>query len=130
MSQDNHYLIIDDDEIDKMIAERMIERIHPKIEQRGTMDGEQAISYLRKCTEENSIPKFILLDLIMPMSDGFQFLERYSSELYPKMPDVPVVILSSSIHERDKKKCLGYSFVREYMLKPFDSRLFKELEII
>jgi len=130
MSQNNHYLIIEDDHIDKMIAERMIERIHPEIEQRGTSDGEEAISYLRKCLEGNNVPRFILVDLIMPLSDGFQFLERYNSELYPKMPEVPVLILSSSIHERDKKKCLGYPFVKEYMLKPFDSKLFKELEII
>jgi chemotaxis family two-component system sensor histidine kinase/response regulator PixL len=52
-------------------------------------DGWQALEYLR----QNRLPRLILLDLVMPEMDGWEFLHqrRHNPELRP----VPVVVLSA-----------------------------------
>lgn len=129
MRPNDTYLIIDDDDIDKMIVQRMMQRVRPGLEQREMADGKEALSYLEDCLKERDVPRFILLDLVMPLWDGFMFLERYMERIYPSIPDVPIVILSSSVHGRDREKCLEYPFVKEYMLKPFSKDAFMELNI-
>jgi CheY-like chemotaxis protein len=54
-------------------------------------NGRQALEYLRSAT---AMPRFILLDLMMPVMDGWQFLaERHKD---PTLAAVPVVIFTAS----------------------------------
>jgi CheY-like chemotaxis protein len=52
-------------------------------------DGSEAMTYL----ESGARPRLILLDLMMPGMDGYQFLSERRDQL--SLADVPVVILSA-----------------------------------
>jgi CheY-like chemotaxis protein len=54
-------------------------------------NGRDAIEWLE---DTDHPPKLILLDLMMPIMDGWQFLEK--REKTPKVASVPVVVLSAS----------------------------------
>jgi two-component system, chemotaxis family, chemotaxis protein CheY len=56
----------------------------------------------------------ILLDLNMPVMDGFAFLERLAERGGPR-PPVIVITTESSTHDRDRAKTLG---VVAYVTKP------------
>jgi DNA-binding response OmpR family regulator len=62
-------------------------------------------------------PQLIILDIMLPKMDGYQFcrLIKYDA----RFKDIPVIIVSSKIQEADKKlgiACGG----NEYVTKPYD----------
>jgi diguanylate cyclase (GGDEF)-like protein len=73
--------------------------------------GEEAIEYLDK----NS-PDLILLDIVMPGIDGFEFCEHMKN--MPKMADIPVIFLSAMDDEASIIKGFKCGGV-DYITKPF-----------
>ena len=65
-------------------------------------DGDVALSMVERIK-----PNLILLDLIMPKVDGFDFLKR--KKAIPKLKDIPIIVLSNLGDEADisKAKALG-----------------------
>ena len=62
-------------------------------------------------------PDCIILDLMMPVMDGFGFLKRVRSLI--NLKDVPVIILTAS--EDDRHKLRGFQYQADcYMSKPYD----------
>ena len=72
-------------------------------------NGEEALGRLR---ESERPPGLILLDLMMPVMDGWQFLDRLSAD--PGMHDVPVVVLSANVGGQPRNDVLLY------LRKPID----------
>ncbi len=72
-------------------------------------DGETAVSMAQRLN-----PDLILLDLLLPQMDGFQFLEKVKA--MPKLKNIPVVVLSNLGDESDIKraKALG---AKDYFIK-------------
>lgn len=68
-------------------------------------DGVQLLDYLKNlsssATEE--LPQLILLDLNMPLLNGFQALEAIKED--PALSDIPVAILTSSSRPEDEAMC-------------------------
>jgi len=63
------------------------------------------------------IPDCVVLDLMMPVMDGFGFLKRVRSIM--AMTDVPILILTASEDERNKVRGFQYQ-ADSYMKKPYD----------
>ena len=85
-------------------------------------DGREALDYLSADgpygeSRGNRSPKVILLDLKMPLVDGFEVLQLIKSD--PLTSHLPVVLLTSSYQERDVTK--GYALgANSYIVKPVD----------
>lgn len=97
-------LMVDDDEDDRMMAERALRKnrvINPIL---FLEDGEQLLAYLRrqgKYADAKAFPRpcFILLDLNMPRMDGRRALEIIKAD--PELKKIPIVILTTSQAEED-----------------------------
>lgn len=72
-------------------------------------NGQEGINLLNSCAE---LPGLILVDLMMPVMDGYQFCEELSRVEHLK--DIPVVIMSA--HGQVKEKTIAAAFLR----KPVD----------
>jgi CheY-like chemotaxis protein len=68
-------------------------------------------------------PDLILLDLNLPLMDGREFLERVKQD--PALKAIPVVVLSTSIAERDTLRSYDLG-VGGYVVKPADVNQFME----
>ncbi|MFM9056498.1 MAG: response regulator, partial [Bacteroidota bacterium] len=70
-------LLIDDNEIDNFINERMItaSRFSETVTIKNSTDV--AIAFLASIEDSSEYPEVIFLDLNMPVKDGFGFLEEY-----------------------------------------------------
>lgn len=66
---------------------------------------------------KQDIPDCVILDLMMPVMDGFGFLKRARSLM--DLQEVPILILTASEDERNKLKGFQYQ-ADSYMSKPYD----------
>ena len=73
-------------------------------------NGEQALRYLRSGAP---LPKLILLDLMMPLMNGWEF--RGAQKKDPALAPIPVVVITASGAARERVGLLG---VRDFLLKP------------
>ena len=65
------------------------------------VDGKQALAQV-----ESDVPRLILLDLIMPVMDGFAFLQALRGK--PGCADVPVVVLTArELSREDRMRLRG-----------------------
>ncbi len=84
-------------------------------------NGQEALAYLQQATV---FPSYILLDLMMPVMDGIQFLvERKKNAGWN---EIPVVVISSDTAEEAVAKGLQLETVH-YLRKPIDLRALLEL---
>lgn len=74
-------------------------------------DGEEALEKLRSLPE---LPDLILLDLMMPKMDGFQF--RLEQEKDSKLAEIPVVVMTADVNAAEQANRMG---VRGHLCKPF-----------
>ena len=76
-------------------------------------NGEVAINYLQK----NKSPSLIISDIMMPIMDGLQLLDRLKSS--EALRHVPVIMLTAKTDRLIKMKALRYG-IDDYLTKPFD----------
>lgn len=120
-------LLVDDDESSNFMNKFIINQLNIAREVFSVVNGKEALEFIEKRYYSfQSLPSLILLDLNMPIVNGFDFLEKMldSSLLYVK--NIPVAILTSSDLDQDinRVKALGdYT----YVLKPLDGGKLKEI---
>lgn len=112
-------LVVEDDEIDIENIQRSFKKINLTNNVYYVNDGIEAKEFIEKEEVKNLI---ILLDLNMPRMSGIEFLEwlRYS-----KNSNYPVIILTTSAEEIDKKQAYK-NCISGYILKPVDHIQFIE----
>ncbi|WDF55224.1 response regulator [Mucilaginibacter sp. KACC 22063] len=80
-------------------------------------NGLEALKYLKPILESPDIlPDVILLDLNMPVMDGWQFLDEFTKFNISKK--VTVYIVSSSIDQADHDRAATYKEVSHFYVKP------------
>jgi CheY-like chemotaxis protein len=87
-------LVVDDDPEMRDMARRMLERMGIVVHEAG--DGAQAIAWL----EANPRPSAILLDLMMPVMDGFEVLDRLRQS--EQWSDIPVMVATAKAFSGDE----------------------------
>jgi DNA-binding response OmpR family regulator len=75
-------------------------------------DGEQAFRIVQQ-----EMPDCIILDLMMPVMDGFNFLKRIRT--LDRTAEVPVIVLTASQDERHRRKTDQY-LANAYINKPYN----------
>lgn len=117
MKQIDITCIIDDDPIFVFGAKRIMQVADFSKSYIIFNNGKEAIDGFKYIlTQGLKIPEVILLDINMPVMDGWQFLDEFSKIESAK--DVTIFIVSSSIDPSDLEKARSYNIVNDYVLKP------------
>lgn len=111
-----HICLIDDDEIAEILVSGLLKRLGA-LHFTYFSNGEKAQEGLSKLNEE-TFPDLILLDLQMPVMDGFGFLKVYAKSFYPLYPSTRLAILTSSLQSEDQVACQNFPFIEDYLIKP------------
>ncbi|MCC5932268.1 MAG: response regulator [Cyclobacteriaceae bacterium] len=119
--------LIEDDSIQVFITRQYIELLAEVEEILVYENGKEAFENLKKMSEQGiSLPELILLDLFMPVWDGWEFLEEYI-KLPLKESEKNIFILTSSLSSDDLEKANTYGLKGRFFTKPLDE---KKLAII
>jgi len=110
-------LIIDDNEIDSFILERVLADTHFDCQIHIEEWGEDGLAYLNNVSLEQ-LPDIIFLDINMPAMNGFEFMQHFY-----QLPDsiknfCKVVLVTTSNHPRDREQALNDPLIYGYLLKP------------
>lgn len=111
--------LIDDDDIFVFLTKKAIENTSLVELIRVFGNGLDAINFLiEHCKDLEALPEIILLDLSMPIMDGWQFLDQFT-KLAPKIDKkITIYICSSSISPSDVELAKKNDLVSDYIIKP------------
>jgi CheY-like chemotaxis protein len=100
----NYILVIEDDQFIRELMREILEAEGYNVAT--ATDGQDAIDQLKKT---DVLPFLIMLDLMMPIKDGFTFRKEQQAD--PRLRGIPVVVLSADRHmntRRDELQAAGY----------------------
>ncbi|MFV8342793.1 response regulator [Flavobacterium sp. XS2P39] len=121
--------IIDDDKMSVklmtilMSKNNFCEDVHP------FYNAQTALDKLKQnCTETDDLPDAILLDLNMPIMDGWQFLDEFI--LLPIKKEISIFIITSSIDPIDIEMAKQHDTIKDYIMKPITTEKLNALCIL
>lgn len=122
-------LCIDDDPISVMLCSKVIERSDFAAQTDSANNGKSALSFLEGLVKAETItyPEIILLDLNMPIMNGWEFLEIYERNFASLFTDTKIVVLSSTIDPEDVNRTKEFSSVLTFISKPITKTSLDEI---
>lgn len=117
MKNSHTILIVEDKAINRKILNKLLSETY---EIKEASNGREALDILEK--EEGQISA-ILLDLIMPVMDGFEFLE-YIKENKENF-NIPIVVMTQKDDTATEIKALSLG-VMDFLAKPYNSVIIKQ----
>ena len=103
-----YILVVDDDDAIRSLWTTVLQRTgHQAL---GASHGQEALDYLR---HTEPLPQIILLDLMMPIMNGWEFLKERKRQ--PLLASIPVVVISAADF---RSSYLAFYGVAAYLQKP------------
>ncbi|MCB0762480.1 MAG: response regulator, partial [Flavobacteriales bacterium] len=116
----NDVVFIDDDLLQNMANEVILKKVRPDIQ---VTTFQNPVEALEQLDSKQVKADLIFLDIQMPEMDGFDVL----GQLQSREILTPVVMLSSSLRNDDKKKAFQCQLVLDYVEKPLRKDWLKKL---
>jgi len=121
----NTIMIIDDDNLDQLLYKRIINRSIDVEKILTFQSAIDALAYL-KSSDREAID-VIFLDINMPKMNGFEFLERATSELGCNFAGCVIVMLTTSLNPADEERAKSFKAVKAYLSKPLTEEDLEEV---
>lgn len=122
-------LLVDDDEINNFISIKLIKKALLTTEIMACLNGkfaiDQLVSIQRK--DPDKLPDYILLDINMPIMNGWEFLDEYKRLNIDPLGKTKIFIISSSVFSNDINKARSYPLVKSFISKPLSVEKIKEM---
>ena len=112
--QQKKLLVVDDIPINRLILADLFQEEYEVLE---AENGQQALELILQYREQIAI---VLLDIVMPVMDGFQVLERMAK--LDLIQTIPVIMITGE--SDDEKTLMGYALgVSDIISKPFNPKI-------
>lgn len=117
------FVIIEDNLIDQFVTKKLLKKgldVNPLFI---ANNGKEGIDWLIKNPNHKSL--VILLDIQMPIMNGFEFLEEFSTLAEDLKNKIKIFVLSSTLDSDEIKKAKENKYVSDFWNKPFRLDLLK-----
>jgi len=120
--------VIDDDVIYQFAVKLTIQQLGLAEQVLTFSNGELAKQYfIENANNDETLPDVLLLDINMPVMDGWDFLIWYSANKKTVVKNIPIFMVSSSIDWRDIERAKSFEEVIDYVSKPLTDGSFYEI---
>lgn len=123
-------LLIDDNPIDLLVNNKIVTTLSPAVEVVKKQSAGEALSYLQNIPKGGQPPEYILLDIKMPIMDGFGFLIALKSVNDILENQTKIIMVSSSIDPMDRKRADENPLVFDFLEKPLSIEKLKNCEAL
>ena len=122
-------LLVDDDEINNFISIKLIKKVLLNTEISACLNGRFAIDELIEMNRKDpaNLPDYILLDINMPIMNGWEFLDEYEKLDIDTAGKTKIYIISSSVFSNDISKAKTYRSVKDFVSKPLNIEKINQL---
>ena len=103
-------LLAEDSRVNRMIYSRYLTAKGYQV--REVVNGQEAIDFLH-----DQVPHLLILDMSMPMVDGFGVLRMVRTSDRPELAAIPIIVLTALAMKGDREKCLAAG-ASAYLAKP------------
>ena len=116
-----NFIVIDDSKLDCFIAEKIIKNTGKSESIKSFQQAKDALVYIGDQKPDDQSPTIILVDIQMPVMNGFEFVEAFEKLPGFVTAGYTIYIISSSINENDLNRVHNYSSVKQFLNKPLNS---------
>ena len=116
--------LIDDSAASNLLNQKLFNQLDPKLRVKTFTIAEDALNSFRGAKDEVST---IFLDLNMPAMDGWDFIEEFKAMKQNSTIKTRLILLSTSMNPKDKKRASADDAIEEYLQKPLEVYQIKEL---
>ncbi|PGG95395.1 serine/threonine protein kinase [Helicocarpus griseus UAMH5409] len=116
--------IAEDNPINQKIAVTFVRNLGLQCE--AFSDGQQAADALRRASAEGNPYHLVLMDVQMPVLDGYNATRKIRQDPDPNVNDVLVIAMTASAIEGDREKCIDAG-MNNYLAKPVRSDVLKAM---
>lgn len=118
-TQPNHFYIIDDDPIFQFTIKKHLSLIIPGIQVSAFKNGQEALDAFQKDRKEFTLPDIIILDIHMPVLNGWRFLQAIEETgLLKANASVDIYLVSCVLYQDDWRRAKNSALVKEFIMKP------------
>ena len=110
-------LLVDDDAITNYVNQLLLEELDVTEQVLIAHNGREALELIQQQCAEDCCPELILLDINMPVMNGFEFLEAYRKLEWRDRQPGAVFMLTTSTHPLDIER-LKTLPIQGYLTKP------------
>ena len=113
----NTIILVDDDEVSNQISKAIIDNLDICNNLIIFPNAVQGLGYFNELCNSDNCPELILLDLKMPVLDGFDFIKEFDKYFKHLRNQTKLILVTSSNNEKDRlmAKDLGFD---DYIVKP------------
>ena len=112
------FLIVDDSEIDQTVTKLLLSRKLGVANIECVSNGAEAMGWLQANQNRIETCLVIILDIRMPVMDGFEFLDVYPTLSLSLRNKISIIMLSSSLDPNDTLKASKNMAVKKLLSKP------------
>lgn len=115
----NCVLLVDDDQVNNYLNEKLIKRLELSKNVKVALNGEEALLYLTKhgSPYDLNYPELILLDYNMPQMQGAEFMEYFNKINSNQRHRCKIVVLTASVNPDLRQELIDLG-VDDYIEKP------------
>ncbi len=125
-------LLIDDNDLDNFINEKMMESTHFSKNIQISTNGKSALDFIENLLvsdgrENKPYPDVMFVDLNMPVMDGFEFIENFKKIDNENLKNCKIIILTSSINHEDRVRAEKIDSSIIFINKPLTNDFLKSI---
>ena len=119
-------LLVDDDKTTNFLNRMLLDDLQVTEQVLVAENGQEALRLIRQHSEEGNGPPLILLDINMPVMNGFEFLEAYANLNFAGKQAIVIVMLTTSLNPRDMNRLIQLP-MHGYLNKPLTRQKVQQL---
>lgn len=116
-----HVLLVDDDAITNFIHTVILEKSKSARRIKAVLGAEEGLTYLQECIlKQDDLPVVILLDINMPVMDGWEFVEAFSRLPEEVQNKIHLFFLTTSSDPVEIERARNKKVIAGFLNKPLD----------